>query len=56
MEAGSWPGVACDIKEVWYKYLFGGMLPQPQTRDMVEGSRKSAAEQDLEMMVSKIQK
>lgn len=38
-EVGSWPGVACEITDGKYIYLFEGMRPQPLTREAA-GSNK----------------
>lgn len=43
-ELGSWSGVACEIIEEKYKYLFGGLKPQLQEGEAGESSQKRPAE------------
>lgn len=46
-----WLGVACEITEGKYIYLFEGMRSQTTTREAVGRSRKIQVEDDLELMV-----
>lgn len=50
-ENGSWSGVAYDITEEKYRYLFCGLKPQSQAREEGESSRKRPVEEDIHPMV-----
>jgi len=55
-EVGSWPMVACDIREGKYLYLFGGMVPHSLPGEIVMDTRKRMVEHKLQLIFTQRKK